>query len=194
MNAPRYLITCLLLFLTGPAGRADEKKTEVIESPGKSLSIRQEYEGNFRETLLFANKELKPVELAKGECPWPSVYNFAPDEKAVLRIQKTGSGENVAMLYLVGKDGRVEEVAGFDDELWKLADAASPLKKKDLYHTGVSLASWSADSSTLHVLLSGSDSKVSGAGIEFPVIYDLITKTFRHEPAPVVPAKSSSNP
>ncbi|RYD22820.1 MAG: hypothetical protein EOP88_06620 [Verrucomicrobiaceae bacterium] len=193
MKAPRHLITFVALLLAGQPCRAEDGETEIVESPGKTISIRQEYEGNFKETLLFADKELKPVVLAKGECPWPSVYNFAPDEKAVLRIQKTGSGENVTMLYLIGKNGSVEEVAGFDDGLWKLADAASPLKRKDLYHTGVSLASWSADSSTLHILLCGSDSKVSGAGIEYRIIYDLKAKTFRHEPAPVNPAKSSSN-
>lgn len=193
MKTRRYLIPFTFLLLAGQPIRADDEKSHVIESPARSISIRQEYNGNYNETLLFANKDLKPVELEKGAFSWASVYDFAPDEKTILRTQKTGSGENKVMLYLIGKDGSVMEVPGFDDELWKLADSISPMKRKNLYHTGVSQVSWSPDSSSLHLVLRGSDARVSGTGIEFRIIYDLKTKIFRPEPAPVGPAKSSSN-
>ncbi|MES2438603.1 MAG: hypothetical protein V4584_06040 [Verrucomicrobiota bacterium] len=192
MKALRHPIIGALLLLAGQPSRADEEKPRVIESPGQALSIRQEDTGGFKETLLFADKDLKPVELEKGGFPWPAVYHFAPDEKTVLRTQKTGSGENVVMLYLIGQNGRVEEVPGFNDGLWKLADSVSPIKKKDLYHTGVSRASWAVDSSTLELVVRGSDARESGTGIEFPITYDLKTKTFRLTPSPAVPAKSSS--
>lgn len=192
MKAARRFIMFTVLLLAGQTCHADDGKTRVIESPGKTISIRQECEGNFKETLLCADKELKPVALEKGAFPWPSVYNFAPNEKSVPRIQKTGSGENLVMLYLIGKDGRVELVSGFNDELWQVANGVSPIKKKDLFHTGVARASWPADSSALHLVVRGSDSEDSGAGIELPIIYDLKTRSFRHEPGRVVPTKSSS--
>ena len=71
---------------------------------------------------------------------------------------------------------------GFDDLLWKISDTTSRLKKKDLYHTGVSEVAWSKDKTTLEIVVAGTNASKDGDGIECRIIYNL--KTNKALPAP----------
>jgi hypothetical protein len=59
---------------------------------------------------VFRDSRISPVTL-EGY-PWPGRYSISPDEKWVLRTQKTGSGDNIGILYRIEKNGRVWEVIG----------------------------------------------------------------------------------
>ncbi len=57
--------------------------------------------------------------------------------------------------------------------LWNASDVVSRLKKKELYHTGISNVTWAADSGSLEIILSGSNAEKSGDGIESTLVYSL---------------------
>jgi hypothetical protein len=130
------------------------------------------------DTINFHDPGLPPVRLE--EYPWPGDYQISPDSKWILRIQKSGSGENIGFLYQVEPSGRVSQIVGFDDSLWAISDAHSRLKKNALYHTGITSAEWSKDSHLLTLVLRGSHVEKSGDGIECRISYDVSTHTFTH--------------
>lgn len=92
-----------LLFLVaalGSVGRAEETKKpddhpwEVAAEAG-TFSINQHYEGDFAEIVKFRDAKKPEVRLAGFN--WPGLYSISPDEHWILRTQKTGSGESMAM-------------------------------------------------------------------------------------------------
>ena len=90
---------------------------EVVAAPSGAFSIRQEYKaGEFVEAISFRQAKVPVVALAGFE--WPGLYSISPDEHWILRTQKTGSGDNMAILYRMEKTSRVMEVVGFDSLLW----------------------------------------------------------------------------
>ncbi|WP_353568882.1 hypothetical protein [Haloferula sargassicola] len=132
---------------------------------------RDQGDGEFLEIVRFRNTGFSQVRLSG--LAWPGIYNISPDEHWLLRTQKTGSGESIAMLYRVEENGRVSEVQGFDGLLWSISDAASRLKRKDLYHTRVADFAWSEGSSSLEIVLRGSNASKSGDGIDCRIQYEL---------------------
>ncbi len=163
------LLTIAALLALAAASLADE--TIAAKATSGQFHITQEYHGDFVETLRFANTTLPSVRLSG--MPWPGNYHISPDEHWLLRTQKTGSGESIAMLYHIEENGRVSEIMGFDDLLWKISDATSRLNKKDLYHTGVSEVAWSKDKTSLEIVVAGTNASKDGDGIECRIIYDL---------------------
>ena len=140
-------------------------------APSGAFTVNQKYKGDYVENITFRDPTIPPVSLAGF--PWPGLYDISPDENWILRTQKTGSGDNVAILYHIEKNGRVSEVLGFNDMLWALSDATSRLKAKDLYHTGVASIVWAKDSTSVEIVLNGSNASKSGDGIEASLIYNL---------------------
>ncbi|MEI9998769.1 MAG: hypothetical protein WDO13_06150 [Verrucomicrobiota bacterium] len=53
--------------------------------------------------------------ILEGEISWPGLYYIAPDDHWILRIQKTGSGDNTAYLYFLEKNG----------SLWRMSSRSS---------------------------------------------------------------------
>jgi hypothetical protein len=163
------LLTVAAFLALAAASHADE--TVAAKATSGQFQITQEYDGDFIETVRFASTTLPSVRLSG--MPWPGNYHISPDEHWLLRTQKTGSGESIAMLYHIEENGRVSEIMGFDDLLWKISDTTSRLKKKDLYHTGVSEVAWSKDKTTLEIVVRGTNASKDGDGIECRIIYDL---------------------
>lgn len=169
-SLPPIDITIIALFaVVATTAYADEEVAAKANS-GR-FEVTQEYRGDVVETVRFSNPKLSAVRLSG--LPWPGIYSISPNEQWLLRTQKTGSGDSMAMLYRVEENGRVSEVLGFDDLLWGISDTTSRLKKKNLYHTCVSEFAWSKDSSILEVVLRGSNASKSGDGIECRIVYDL---------------------
>jgi len=163
---PIAIITWLLAITIA---KADEK-VAVKTSSGR-FEVTQEYREDFIETVRFLSPELPAVQLPGFS--WPGIYHISPDEHWLLRTQKTGSGDSVALLYRIEDNGRISEILGFDDLLWKTSDVASRLKEKELYHTGISEVRWAADSGSLAAVLRGSNAEKSEDGIEVELVYDL---------------------
>ncbi len=176
-------LTITVFLALAAASHADE--TVAAKATSGRFHITQEYHGDFLETVRFADTTLPAVRLSG--MPWPGNYHISPDEHWLLRTQKTGSGESIAMHYHIEENGRVSEIMGFDDLLWKISDATSRLKKKDLYHTGVSEVAWSKDKTSLEIVVAGTNASKDGDGIECRISYDLKTNK-------AVPKPSSSKP
>lgn len=150
---------------------ADADEKVAVKAVSGRFEVTQEYHEDFLETVRFLSPELPSVVLSGYS--WAGLYNISPDEHWFLRTQKTGSGDNVAMLYHIEDNGRVSEILGFDDSLWKASDVLSRLKKSELYHTGVIAVTWAADSCSLKIIIRGSNAAKSGDGIEAKLVYDL---------------------
>ena len=151
-----------------------------MASPLKTFKITSTYldNGEWREEIDFKENRHRNVDLAAY--PWPGLYSISPDDRWILRIQKTGSGENIAILYAVDSARRVLEVIGLNSAAWSYCDTFSRLKSTMLYHTGADLESvvWEMEDHTVWVTLSGSNSEKSGDGISEKIGYNLEEGTF----------------
>ncbi|RFC52154.1 MAG: hypothetical protein DVB22_000885 [Verrucomicrobia bacterium] len=190
------LLTIAAFLALAAASHADE--TVAAKATSGRFQITQEYheyqgdkgdQGEFVETVRFADTTLPSVRLSG--MPWPGNYHISPDEHWLLRTQKTGSGESIAMLYHIEENGRVSEVIGFDDLLWNVFDSNSPVRKKELYHNRVSEAAWADDSATLTIVLKGTEASSPGDDIECPVIYNLKTNKALLKPSSSKPDTKS---
>ena len=108
-------------------------------------------------------------------------YTISPDSRWLFRIQKTGSGDNVGILYRVDPNGRVSKCLGFDDALWRASDEISRLKRSALYHTGITSAEWDKTTRQLAISIRGSNNSKSEDGIESTFLYDLKSNVFREK-------------
>lgn len=190
------LIPALLLLACGLC-RGDEEAEEreklpgetPLTSPGKTFSIVRAHDTpteedpySIEEKVVFANDKLGEIPLVVTS--WRGYYHISPDDRWILRQQKTGSGANMAILYRVEENGRVSQVQGFDARVWAASDVVSRLKLKELFHTGLHMVIWSKDSKTLTIKIHGTNAGVSGDGINAEVTYDIAKNSFEAKPLP----------
>lgn len=156
---------------------ADERIA--VKAASGRFEVTQEFQeddqghSEFLEIVRFQDKVFPNVQLTGWS--WPGVYHISPDECWMLRIQKSGSGASVGILYRLEKNGRVSEVLGFNDLLWKISDQTSRLKTKDLYHTGVAEFTWSKNSGSLEIVLHGTNFDNPSDELKTRLTYDLKT-------------------
>jgi hypothetical protein len=136
-----------------------------------TFKITQKYNGDFIETIIFRDSKRLPV-ILEGYM-WSGNYIISPNDKWILRIQKTGSGDNIGILYQVEELGRVSQVVGFNELMWEFSDRNSKLKSNSLYHTGIEKAEWDKTSSLINLTISGSNIEKSGDGIKTLLAYDV---------------------
>ena len=154
-----------------------EEHSAVKAGSGR-FEVTQEFQGDtdqgdgvYLETVRFRDAALPKAELSGSA--WPGIYIISPNEQWLIRTQKIGSGQSIAILYKVEENGRVSEVVGFDDLLWGALDTVPQLKQEDLSHAGIAKVAWSEDNRFLEVVLRGSNASNSGDRIEIQVQYDL---------------------
>jgi hypothetical protein len=173
------IIQIVFLGALSAAEQDPEAKPKVVaKAHSKSYSITQQYSGDFLEVIHFHDVTKEQVELEGN--PWPGHYEISPDDKWILRIQKTGSGDNVGILYYVEKNGRVSRIVGFNEAMWKFSDRSSKLKSKQLYHTGIEKMEWDQTSSYILLTVRGSNVEKSGDGIKTSMVYDVAKHTFAY--------------
>lgn len=148
--------------------RALSGQFEVVQNYQSGQGQEQ---GEFIEAIRFSDAAISQVGLANF--PWPGIYHISPDERWMIRTQKTGSGESIGILYQLEANGRVSEVIGFNDLLWKVSDRTERLKKQELYHTKIAATHWSEDGKSLSVTLSGGNAAKSDDGFSSQITYDL---------------------
>lgn len=176
------LLTCSL------AVAADRGPGEYVDkAPSGEYSIVQRYIepkdpqdnqdfGAWEAILHFADKSKSDATLAANpdRYLWPADYRMSPDEHWILRLQKTGSGENSALLYHVDSNGQVWRLEQhLDDLAFALVTAGSHLSRSDYYHIGVSLVSWDIGSGLLHLKIRASAEDRANPSIDRKVAYDL---------------------
>ena len=173
-NRSAWLLITGCSFVTSVS--ALEAKDETIVSPRATYQISQEAikDGDSRfwtTKLRFAKGKQGCVTLSYG-ISWPGDFYISPDEKWVLQIQKTGSGDNNGFLYLIEPNHRV----------WSMSETLCPLafeflahvtklSESDLYHTGVAFDAWDTKAGLLRFTLHGA--KLSGGRIERKLAYNL---------------------
>ena len=161
MQAYLHLLFSILLFglcqgeekeLHAPAhGKLAEEAP--LASPGKTFSIvplGSEWPKSAAAKVVFRDTSLAEVPLEALD--WRGLYYISPDDRWILRVQKTGSGDNEAILYSVGKDGKVSAIKDFNETLWNSSGAGD---WHNFYHCGVSEVKWSADSKSIRISLRG---------------------------------------
>lgn len=161
----------LLLFAAVPSCAENEFTTV---SPRRSFRIVQTFgEQGWTQVLRFAAAPARNVTL-ESAIPWPADYHVSPDERWVLRIQKSGSGDNISFLYrlepAVKRVWRLEEqvgALGFD----YLAGVSGLLRS--LYHTGIEFRAWDLRRGLLRFTIHASDADNSGGGFDRPLVYRL---------------------
>ncbi len=168
----------LFLVLVLPLRAAYEIGSPVT-SPNNDFTISKKLdnENGWTSKLTFSDTKLSYLDLEPSGIPWAAIYSISPDSKWILRIQKTGSGDNIGILYHVEQNHRVSMIIGFNDSLWSTSDSHSRLLKRQLYHTAISSNQWQT-SRLLKVTLVGSNSEKSGDGVENIIEYDLMRNSF----------------
>jgi hypothetical protein len=195
MRALRFIPALLLLACGLCRGEVEVQEDQKlpgetpITSPGKTFSIVRAHDEptkddpyRIEEKVVFEKAGLAEVPLEVTS--WTGYYYLSPDDRWILRQQKTGSGANMAILYRVEDNGRVSQVQGFDARLWAVSDEVSRLKFGDLFHTGVHKVTWSMDSKTLVLKIHGTNAAASGDGIKSEVTYDIVKDSFQAKPLP----------
>lgn len=108
---------------------------------------------------LTAKRSYRLDDADKESGGYASEIFFSPDEQRLVRTQKTGSGDNAAMFYGRGKDGRFHDFSwggDFGRRAWKSFDQAFGFtgKSAERYHAWIKGLGWSADSKSFGLELS----------------------------------------
>jgi hypothetical protein len=178
----------LVLVTCGVASAADRGPGEYIDkAPSGRYTIVQRYiepkdaqdsqdVGAWESTLHFSDKSKPDATLAADpdRYLWPADYLISPDEQWILRLQKTGSGENSALLYHVEASGQVWRLEQhLDDLAFAVATAGTHLTRTDYYHIGIGLLSWDIESGRLHLKIQASAEDKANPSIDRKIVYDL---------------------
>lgn len=142
-------------------------------SPKKTFTVIQHYGKNWRQTFQPTDRKRPPVTLEE-DILWPAEYQISPDERWILRIQKSGSGENVSYLYQVDPDGRLRRREPPIGELaFGYLKKAHGIDAADLYHTGIDFLGWDLKAGELHFSIHGTPTEKSGEKVNLSLSYDL---------------------
>lgn len=106
----------------------------------------------------------RPVELPTGvrdPAFYGANFSFHPSEKWLIRTQKTGSGDSVAVLYRITCDGQfktLDTASTFDEMAWAQFDRVQGFSGEQTlrYHAGCEFLGWEPDGETLRLRLSAS--------------------------------------
>jgi hypothetical protein len=180
-----WLLVCLT---SAVASAADRGPSEYVDkAPSGKYSIIQRYIeprdpqdnrdfGAWEATLHFSDKSKPDATLAAepDRYLWPADYLISPDEQWILRLQKTGSGENSALLYHVEQNGQIWRLEQhLDDLAFAVAITPSHLTRSDYYHIALGLVSWDIASGLLHLKIRASPEDRANPSIDRKIVYDL---------------------
>lgn len=144
----------------------------VTVSPKHTFEIVQKYKDSWSEAFHFFKDRENDVELEQGTS-WPGLFYIAPDDRWVLRIQKTGSGDNIAYLYKIETNQRVWRL---EQEIRELGLALLSHRRNGLpaypYHIGIEFSSWDMETESLHFTLHASPGN-GGQRMECPFTFHL---------------------
>jgi hypothetical protein len=147
----------------------------VTASPKGAFKIVQHYDEKegWSEMLHFADKSQPDVTL-EGEISWPGNYYIAPDGRWILRIQKTGSGDNTSYIYFLENNGsvwRMEQPLG--DMGFDFLRHQPKGLPTGMYHSGIEFISWDMPNHLLHFSVHSSSDPGTG-GVHQDLTYRLL--------------------
>jgi len=171
----RLFAAALLAFtVISVAGAEDEPWAahKPLVSPAGSFTIVQQRDGDWATTIRF-NRIQAPEVRFTDVYPWPALFYISPDDRWMLQVQKSGSGDNISFLFRVDSEGRFWRMEpGFMKLAWAFVERTESLHRSDLYHTGIGFRSWDLQGHMLRFTFHGSYVH-RDAGIHIPLVYDL---------------------
>jgi hypothetical protein len=183
----RASLFVMVMYATAIAASDRGPGEYINKSPSGRYSIIQRYIepknppdnqdfGAWEAVLHFSDKSKPDATLSADpdRYLWPADYLISPDEQWILRLQKTGSGENCALLYHVDLNGQVWRLEQhLDDLAFAVATARSHLSRSDYYHIGVGLISWDVRAGLLHLEIDARPNDRENPSINLKIVYDL---------------------
>jgi hypothetical protein len=181
------MLFVMAMYATALAESDREPGQYVDKSPTSRYSIVQRYVepkgpqdnqdfGAWEAVLHFSDRSKPDATIAAepDRYLWPSDYLISPDEVWILRLQKTGSGENSALLYHVDSNGQVWRLEQhLDDLALAVATTGSHFSRSDYYHISVGLVSWDIASGLLHLKIRATAEDKANPAIDHKVVYGL---------------------
>jgi hypothetical protein len=177
----RFVVFLACLVACGAAAAEDAPfaHEKPLTSPRGTFSIHQQRDGNWTTTIHFA-RGAHPNFTLTDDYPWPGLFYISPDDRWILHIQKSGSGDNISFLLRVDSEGRFWRMEpGVGELAFAFLKQKALADSKDLYHTGISFDAWDLPRHRLLFTVHGSRVEHSGEGIDIPLVYDLQRNTFQ---------------
>lgn len=172
------LFACAFLLIAPGSLRAEPISEGSVVSPKKSFTITQTRDEDGVTSRLTFKTSQKSFLLQPSPISWRGFYTVSPDERWILRIQKTGSGDNNAWLYEV-KDGAILPEQDLGEGAWEFHEKVSPFKHIPLYHTGFEFVEWDSDGNLVLTMHGTSDDQIETHHVrDFVVKYKISSKTF----------------
>jgi hypothetical protein len=166
----RFLLA--LLLLGGVASVLGDD--DYVFSPHRTFKIVQHRgDEGVKQTIQFLKGPSRTITLEYA-ISWPALYYISPDERWILRIQKSGSGDNISWLYQV--EPATQRVWRMEEQLGALGFdylEKDPSLPHSLYHTGIAFIAWDLKAGQLHFSIHGSEADQSGHGFDRPLTYSL---------------------
>jgi hypothetical protein len=148
-------------------------------SPRGTFSIHQRRDGDCTTTIHFTRGARADVTFTDAYS-WPALFYVSPDDRWVLHLQKSGSGDNISFLFRVDSEDRFWRMEpGLGELAFAFLEKQRLADKKDLYHTGITFDAWDLSRHRLLFTVHGSRVEHSGEGIDVPLVYDLQRNTFQ---------------
>jgi hypothetical protein len=143
-----------------------------LVSPRGSFTVVQQRGEDWSTTIHFQHIHASDIQFT-DVYPWPALFYIAPDDRWMLQIQKSGSGDNISFLFHVDSEGRFWRMEpGLMELAWGFIERTQSLHRSDLYHTGIDFRSWDLRAHVLHFTFHGTYDRRQ-AGLEVPLTYDL---------------------
>lgn len=173
------LLLLCLLGMALPLRAGDE----TLASPRGTFTIAQHFDGEVWTSKLHFGKGGRADIMLTNEYPWPADFEVSPDDKWILRIQKSGSGDNVSFLYQMDAAGRLWRMQeSFHQAAFAFLASSLKVTEKELYHTGIEFDSWDMRRGLLRFTIRGSlvalVGKGEGGGISQSLAYDMANHRF----------------
>ena len=172
------LVTSISLFTIISGLLAEPISDDPVVSPKKSFAITQTHvEGNgYTTTVTFKNSR-KSFVLQPSQMDWRGFYTVSPNERWILRIQKIGSGDDIAFLYEVKDEDIIPVQPNLGQTAWGFHEKVSAYENGSLYHTGFEFVAWDS-SGNLVLKMHGSGGDQAHQVKDFVVKYNLFNKQF----------------
>jgi hypothetical protein len=129
----------------------------IIESPDHSFRVTQPWKTNGVVCRVEFEGKNRHFILQPSKLDWVPQTYISPDSHFILRIQKTGSGDNTLFLYSVTERKSVRKVKpAIAERIWKATDHLKGHNPEGFYRSGFEFVSW-GENSILNLTMHGRD-------------------------------------
>jgi len=169
----RLLAATLLISMLARVVAADTEpwaNEKPLVSPSRSFTIVQRRDSGWTTTVHFQHTNADVVLTDMWD--WPALFYIAPDDRWILQVQKSGSGDNISFLFRVDPEGRLWRMEPAIMQLaWAFIERTESLHETALYHTGIDFRSWDLRSHLVRFTFHGTNT-ARQAHLDVPLTYD----------------------